>query len=115
MKKVSFVILDFIDSRKSDCTLVVHKIYTGDFDLNKSVYITDNQTDFVFFNMDTCIVIPDNFDNIVDAKEFASTNLPKQMDIIIIESQNKFYIDNPDAFLRSFESIILAARVEFIK
>jgi hypothetical protein len=113
-----FVILEFIDKQGYGAKLITNYIYTGLYHSSRnSVEITDpgNHIDWVFYNNDTCVIIPNPFEYHLESVEFAKKYLPADMEIIIVESMDKFYIDNPDAFIRSFETILYSGKVESLK
>jgi hypothetical protein len=111
-----FVILEFIDKQGYGAKLITNYIYTGLYHSSRnSVEITDpgNHIDWVFYNNDTCVIIPDEFVSLKSAKSFVIDSLPHEMEIQIIKSKNTYRIENPDTTLKPTDECVFLGVLKF--
>lgn len=103
-----FIVAKINDIRKKGSEIALNRIFIGRLSKDKKkVYYTDNvDCDWCFYVGDTCSIVQNGFENKEKLVHYITMNLPIDLEFIIVLSDRKLYIENPDCFIRNWEKIL---------
>jgi len=105
--KTKFYITQILDTRKFGSDIEYNKIFTGDYSHDKKkVFYTDGANcEWCFWIDNTCRIIKHSFESKKEIINYIK-KLPKKLEIMIIKSADKYYLESLDAFVRTCEVVL---------